>query len=192
MTSTTFRTDALMSYMLRCWRCRPWSANPLMRWPDRLLAAVRLVGVMAVLVSIPIAGAVGSVAYTDDAAQVRVARSQTTAVDALVLDRPRHTSPHIRRATVSWTGAAGSTVTTVPVLRGVDKGDRIQVWLDSSGNPTSAPRPPVSAVLYGIGVALLIICGTGFLAWCSAALTERVVMSRRKAAWDQQLSQMSG
>ncbi|MEU4650337.1 hypothetical protein [Nocardia fluminea] len=47
-------------------------------------------------------------------------------------------------------------------------------------------------MLYGIGVALLIICGTGFLAWCWAALAEHIVMSRRNAAWDQQLSQLSG
>lgn len=191
MTSTTFRTDALMSRATRWWRCRPWNASPLMRWPDRLLAAVRLIAAVAVLASIPVAGAVGTVAYSDDAARMRVEHAQTTAVDALVLDRPEYTSTRVRQASVSWTGDSGSTVATVLVGRRVEKGDRIPVWLDPSGNPTSAPREPVSAVMNGIGVAFMIMVGTGLAAWCSIAFTERLATRLRNAAWDRQLFQLA-
>ncbi|MFC9962645.1 hypothetical protein ACFVH4_00210 [Nocardia ignorata] len=192
MTSTTFRIDALMSHALRSWRCRPWNSNPLMRWPDRLLATVRLISAIAVLISIPVAAAVGTVVYADDAARLRVERSQTTVVEALVLDRPHNTSLHIRVASAAWTGAEGTTVGTVRVGNRVEKGDRIQVWLNQSGEPTSAPRPPEGPVMNGIGVAAVIMVGTGFVAWCSNALTERLVAWRRKTIWDQQLSRLVG
>ncbi|MFE5474154.1 MULTISPECIES: Rv1733c family protein [unclassified Nocardia] len=190
MTSSTFRTDAVFSRVARWWRCRPWNTNSLMRWPDRLGAAVRLLAVVVVLAAVPVAGAVGSVAYSDDAARIRVEHAQTTAVEALVLDRPEYTSLHIRQAEVTWTGASGPVVATVPVSRTVDKGDRISVWLNRSGDPVDAPRPPIAAVMNAIGVTVLIMAGAGLAAWCSITCAEWFATRRHFAALDRQMPQL--
>jgi hypothetical protein len=60
--------------------------------------------------------------------------------------------------------------------------------LDLAGNPTSAPRPPIAAVFNGIGVAGVIIFGTGFVSWGSIALTTLLVGRYGSASWDRQLS----
>lgn len=188
MTTSTFQIDGMVSRTARLWRCRPWNANPLMRWPDRLLAAVRILVAVLVLVSVPVAGAVGTITYTDDAADIRAQRAGATVVTALVLQRPERTPAHLYRARVSWPGASGSSVATVTVVRKISEGDRIPVWVNASGNPIPDPRAPSAAVMSGIGAAMVILIGVGFTGLCLIFLTESLVTRLHSIAWDRHMS----
>ncbi|WP_278265366.1 hypothetical protein [Nocardia sp. AG03] len=190
MTSSTFRTDAVVVCVRRWWRCLPCSGNPLMRWPDRLAATVRLLGALLVLAAVPIAGALGTAAYSDDAAAIRAERAQAISVEAVILDRPVYTVGHLREAPVRWDGTNGVVERTVPVSRTAAQGDRITVWLDSSGAVTDAPRTPAAAVLNGIGVAATVSTGVALSMWGLVLLTDRAVRHRRDAEWDREWQAM--
>ncbi|MFF2082775.1 hypothetical protein ACFVVM_03330 [Nocardia sp. NPDC058176] len=188
MTSSTFRIDGPAALLLRWWRCRPWSTNPLMRWPDRLRAFVRLLAVLVVLASVPIAGTVGTIAYHDDAVLIRAEHAQRTMVEAVVTERPEYQPSHVRQARVRWNTEAGTVVATVPVTRYTEQGDRISVWLDPSGTPVDRPRQPVAALMNGIGAAAITVVGAAFGGWLLVAAADLIAARHRGKEWDRELS----
>ncbi|WP_189033476.1 Rv1733c family protein [Nocardia rhizosphaerihabitans] len=190
MTSSTFRADAVSARILRWWRCRPWSVSPLMRWPDRLLSAVRLVAAVVVVSSIPIALALGTGTYTDDAARIRADNAEAVSAEAVISDRPEFTQSQGWRAKARWEGSAGQVQDIVAVPRTASQGDRITVWLDGAGHATEAPRPPFVAVMNGIGVAVVVLVGSGLSMWFLVVLGDLFVDYRRGVGWDREWSAM--
>ncbi|MGS2811383.1 Rv1733c family protein [Nocardia sp. MW-W600-9] len=192
MTTTTFRIDGIASYAARLWRCRPWNTNPLMRWPDRVLAAARVCAVALMVISVPIAGAVGTVTYSDAAADIRAERAALTVVHATVLETPERTPDHTYQARVSWPGESGPVGATVAVARETAEGASIPLWLNESSTPVAAPGEPAAAVMNGIGAAAVVLVGAAFGGWCLTFLAERLVARRRSVVWERQWSALDG
>ncbi|MFJ2837377.1 hypothetical protein ACIO52_18665 [Nocardia sp. NPDC087230] len=192
MTATTFHIDAVATRTARLWRCRPWNTNPLMRWPDRLLAVARVCAVGLLLAAVPVAGAVGTITYSDDVADIQAERAGVDVVQGLVLDRPERTSGHLYQARVSWPGTSGPVVATVTVSRKTTEGQVIPVWLNDAGVPVREPRTTDAAVVNGIGAAVVILVTAGLVAWAMTYGTAFVVARRRSAAWDHHLSALNG
>ncbi|MGW5309606.1 Rv1733c family protein [Nocardia thailandica] len=186
MASTTFRFDDVVRGLARRWRCAPWSRNPLVRIGDRLLTLVRLVAVLATLAAVPLAGAVGSITYADDAAHIRAERAERTTAQVLVLDAPRRDADGGYRAPVRGHPVSATTITTATVSRTTSAGDTVTVWIDATGAQTSAPREPVAAVVNGIGAAVVCFTAVALLCWCAVSLAEWSVGGRRSVGWDRE------
>lgn len=191
MTSSTFRIDAVSTAVLRWWRCRPWSGNPLMRWPDRLRAAVRLVAAVVMVASIPIALTLGTIAYTGNADRFRAENAEAVSVVAVISERPEFVQGLGWRAKARWESSTGDVEKVVPVTRTAAQGDPVTVWLDGAGNvATTPPRSSAAAVTTGIGVAVAVLVGAGVSTWCLVALSDLFVNRRRKAEWEREWSGM--
>ncbi|MFC4128428.1 Rv1733c family protein [Nocardia rhizosphaerae] len=186
MSTTTFRTDAWSVHAARWWRCRPWSTNSLMSWPDRTVAAVRLFVLVLGVAIVPLAAALGTSAYSDDAARIRTERALTTTVAAEVIEAPQFDDAHVRRAPVLFAGPAGPVRTTVEVSRTISRGDVVEVWLDQAGTPVDEPREPGAAVVTGVAVAAMVMACTAFAGWCLITATVAATARLRGRAIDRE------
>lgn len=194
MKETTFGIDGIASHAVRLWRCRPWSPNPLMRWPDRLLAAVRVCAVASMVIAVPIAGAAGTVTYSDVAAENHAERAALTMVHATVLEPPElpPTNGQPAQARVSWPSESGTVAATVTVARKTAEGARIAVWLNESGVPVADPGTSESAVVDGIAVAAMILVGTALAGWFLTFLAGLLVERGRAETWERQWAELDG
>ncbi|WP_433598334.1 Rv1733c family protein [Nocardia sp. CA-135953] len=183
---STFSIRGASSPMLRLWWLRLWSPNPLVRPSDRLEAVVRLVAVVAVVVAIPVAGALGTAAYTDATARIRTGDVTKSVVSAVITAEPERTPSHLLEAPVHWVhnGRPGTATVRVPVH--AVPGDHVEVWLGPDGAPTVAPRHPGAAAMTGIGVGVGVLTGTWVLAWLLLRGTVWLLRRRHRAQWDRQ------
>ncbi|WP_340681333.1 hypothetical protein LCL61_21415 [Amycolatopsis coloradensis] len=164
--------------------------NPLIRWSDRLEAALMIGAVLLVLLAIPFAAAAGSGAYAEGrerAVEQAANRQETTAV--LLADAP---PVHVRldgvpldekvEVAARWTGPGGLIREgVVTVDAGMVTGNEVRIWLDALGHPVEAPVTDTDALSQGIGV------GTGlWLGWLTLVATVflacRAALGRRRAA----------
>ncbi|WP_227999564.1 Rv1733c family protein [Nocardia australiensis] len=179
------------SPLRRLWWRRPWSPNPLLRPSDRLEAVLRIVVTLAVLVAIPIAGALGTAAYTDASARIRAEDSAKSAVSAVITDEPERTPSHLREAQVQWTHDGRPGIATVRVPNDAALGDHVTVWLRPDGTPTAAPRRPSAAALTGIGIGVMVCNGTWVVAWLLMQGVVSLLERRHGASWERRWRQFN-
>lgn len=166
--------------------------NPLARGSDRFEAILLKIVILAALLAVPVASAVGSAnhggqlaaaaadassrqpatAYLLNAAPVRIVDSESVGTDVATTD-------------ATWTDARGARHTG-PVLApaGSPAGSPLPIWLDARGELTSAPKTASTAafdsVLIAVWLWLAIIAGL-FMLHRGA----RLVLDRRRAmAWE--------
>ncbi|MFE9324986.1 hypothetical protein ACIHDR_19130 [Nocardia sp. NPDC052278] len=189
---SAFPIRATWSPLRRLWWLRPWSPNPLLRPSDRIEAALRLLVALAVVAAIPVAGALGTTAYTDATARIRTEDAAKSAVSAMITDEPERTPSHLLEARVRWThdGRPGTATMRVPIHAA--PGDHVRVWLGSDGTPTAAPRRPGAAVLTGIGVGVVVLNGTWVIAWLLMQGALWLLGRRQGVGWDRQWRQFNG
>ncbi|RSN24176.1 hypothetical protein DMC63_06385 [Streptomyces sp. WAC 05977] len=174
--------------------------NPLIRWSDRLEAALIVGAVLLALLAIPFAAAAGSAAYAEGrerAAKQAANRQETTAV--LIADAP---PVHVRldgvpldekvEVAARWTGPGGLIREgVVTVDAGMVTGNEVRIWLDARGYPVEAPVTDADALSQGIGV------GTGlWLGWLTLVamvlLVCRAALGRGRAAeWAREWEQLA-
>lgn len=166
--------------------------NPLARGSDRFEAILLKLVILAALLAVPVAAAVGSAnhgrqlaeaaadasgrqaatAYLLKAAPVRITDSESVGTDTATTD-------------ATWTDARGARHSG-PVLAppGSPAGTAVPVWLDSRGGLTAAPKTASTAVFDSVLIAIWL--------WLSVvaglALVHRgvrlVLDRRRTLAWE--------
>ncbi|MFX0577901.1 hypothetical protein [Nocardia nepalensis] len=188
---STFPIRGAWSPLRRLWWLRPWSPNPLLRPSDRLEAVLRIVVALAVFIAIPIAGALGTAAYTHAAARIRAEDAAKSVVSAVITDEPERAPSHQLEARVQWMhdGRPGTATMRVPIH--AVPGDHVTVWLGQDGAPTAPPRHPGAAVLAGIGVGVVVLNGTWMVAWLLMQGTVWLLERRHWAGWDRQWRQFN-
>ncbi|MFI6871773.1 hypothetical protein [Nocardia sp. NPDC050406] len=178
---------------LRLWRVQPWNPNPLMRASDRWESLVWLLAVLAALVAIPIAGAVGTASYTGAAARIAAADADKTRVTATVTGAPEtvvsaHNGVRLERfpATVRFEHDGRTETVDVDLATPAVAGSTTQLWITADGKPTTPPARAGTAAAEGVGTGLAILVET----WCAAAalvwITHALLTSRRNAKWDRE------
>ncbi|WP_280404517.1 Rv1733c family protein [Nocardia brasiliensis] len=177
--------------LIRWWSTQPWSPNPLLRASDRCAGAVRLIAALAVLVAVPVAGALGTSAYTESAARIDLERATKHSVSAVLMENPAKTAAYEYQARVQWMDAEHPGTAVVPVPRGRQSGDLVTIWLGADGSPTTEPPEAVAAVLTGIGVGVVVLVGTWLCGWCLVRGTEWVLNRHRNARWADEWRQLS-
>ncbi|WP_155980770.1 hypothetical protein [Nocardia sp. CNY236] len=185
------------SLLVRVWRARPWSDNPLMRASDRWEAVVRLLAALAILITVPVAGAIGTVQYASTAQRIHSENSMKVSTEAVTSTAPqrvvsigRYSAGSGRfEAEVQWRhdGREGRAVVEVPAA--TEFGSHITVWLDQDEAVTTPPRPPSVAAWSGIlsGLTTLVGIACAVVAVVSAGdwLLDRMRGARWEAEWRQ-------
>ncbi|MFG1798193.1 hypothetical protein [Nocardia sp. NPDC049149] len=175
-----------------CWWARqPWSPNPLLRKSDRFEALLRLVAVAAVIVAVPVAGALGTAAYTESAAQIHTENVTKHRTNAVLTEDPAKVATYEYHARVRWddNGVRGTAVVQVP--RGVRADAQITIWLGQDGAPTTEPRKPAAAAMTGIGVGVLVLVSTWLVGWSMVRGIGWLLDVRRSARWAYEWRQFS-
>ncbi len=179
---------------MRLWRVRPWNPSPLMRVSDRFEFVLRALAVLVVIVAVPVAGAFGTVSYTNAADRIAGEDAGKTRITATVTEEPRllrdpgRNGVHEDRyeAAVAWDhdGRAGTATIDIPGPQEV--GSPVSLWVDREGQPTTEPARAGAAAAEGIGTGLAILVES----WCAAAasvwITGAVLDARRNARWDRE------
>lgn len=179
--------------LLRLWRLQPFNPSPLMRGSDRCQALLHLVVIALMLLTIPVAGALGTTSYTRTAEQIRTEAAVKVSVPGIVSGSPHQipgTSPYRParfEAPVRWDRDGRTESGTIAVDATAVLGSRVQVWLGADGKPSDPPARPGTAAGTGIATALsaLIIGWGGALAleWCVAWLLNGLRAARWDAEW---------
>lgn len=191
MSMESFGDRILPGAIRRWWRLLRPGSNPLARSGDRIQARVLLILGLLALLAIPFAASLGSQSYAERIEHVqREARTKHTATAELLADAPvRVTARDVDTVQVpaQWELADGAVRTgEVSVQRGTSKGSEISIWLDESGQLTSAPVTKAGAVTDAVAiglfawVAVLILCGLIFGA------VHAILMRRHSLRWAQQ------
>lgn len=128
-----------------------WSRNPLYRTTDRLEGLLLLVVIVAAILAVPVAVAVGQRTHDEG---MRTSMVQTTsghwerarlleAAPSTVTSIPDAPTDLTALARATWRGPDGSTrVGQVPVRPGTPAGTTVRAWIDGSGRAT---QPPLTA-----------------------------------------------
>lgn len=183
---SVFAVRGAWSPLLRVWWLRLWRPNPLLRPLDRIEAVLRIIVVVAVLVAIPVAGTLGTTAYTGAAARIRTENAAKSAVSAVITEEPQLMSSHLLEARVQWLRDGRPGTATVRVRGSAAIGDHVTVWLGPEGAPTGPPQPSNVAAMTGIGVGVVVLSGTWVVAWLLLQGTVWLLERRRRMQWDQQ------
>jgi hypothetical protein len=178
------RWPALMWLRGRC---------PLVRTTDRIEALVLVLAVVISLVTLPIAGAVGT-AVIDSRRDLYAeqANSRSTVV-ATVTDVPDSArEPRIGAITVParWSAGGSDYTGTIAADSTVDIGDPVEIWVDNNGKWVPAPTSTTRAALDAVAATLLIwLCVTGAAA-AVVAITRAHCTRIRYARWQHGLDNL--
>lgn len=177
--------------VIRWWSTQAWSPNPLLRTSDRFEAVLRILAVAAVLMAVPVAGALGTAAYAESAAQIRAENATKHSVSAVLTEDPAKSAVHAYQARVRWDDSGRSGSEVVAVRRGSQAGDHATVWLGADGAPTTEPRKPAAAAMAGIGVGVVVLVGTWFAGWCLVHGAGWLLDRHRDVRWAHEWRQLS-
>ncbi|MEV0946691.1 hypothetical protein [Rhodococcus sp. NPDC049939] len=178
------------------WRLVSWNRNPLMRTSDRLDFAAVVVAVTFVLIMVPLASAFGVSTYSGLAEQSLAEHQDRHKEPAVIIDDPQQVvawgtqgrSPETEmRATVEWSAPNGTArSSSVEVGPGAQRGDTVDVWVDTYGNASEAPAAAAENAAIAIGAALSVWVGAAAVA-CLLFFGFRWMNTRnRMRQWDRE------
>ena len=129
----------------RGWFTRLFGRNPLVRSSDRIEALTLILGIVLVLLTAPIAGAVGTAVYSSRTAvyeqQVRTrhAVAATVLADSTSTVRPYSVSFDVR---ARWQDRGVQHETVLGWDRPAKAGERLSIWVNDKGDYTGPPPAP--------------------------------------------------
>ncbi|WP_072691638.1 Rv1733c family protein [Rhodococcus marinonascens] len=181
---------------LRWWRLAPWNRNPLMRTSDRLDFVATAVMIAFLLMMVPFAAAFGTATYTGLAERSHAEHQIGHAESAVLIDDPQQLvvwgtgsrSPQMEnRATAQWSAPNGTLRSSAVEARSsAQRGDTVDVWVDTYGNVTEEPRSATENSAIAVSSALSV--------WVGAAVVSSLLFfgfrwmntRSRMRQWDQE------
>ena len=163
--------------------------GPLKRASDRLQFAARLVLVLVVLLSVPVALAVGTVVHERLQVVAQEQAAGLTRVQAVALeDAPpvpeARPGGGRRETTVRWTAPDGSPVEgRVWAPAGTRAGDPVGAWTTADGRPAADPMTALEVTRSTVVVVILGWAGAVFLTGTAYAVLCRVLDRQRDRRW---------
>jgi hypothetical protein len=178
----------------RCWIIRALQRNPLVRFSDRAEAVAVVLFLVAALVVTALAGAVGTAAY-EARAQLYAQEAQTrhivtaTAIEdstVIVEHDVEGRVAEVFRVQARWLVGGIEHVGRVDLAYAALAGDRLDVWVDGSGNQVAAPTPSsragIDAVCAGTAVWLIALAGIAGL----SVVVHTWLTRRRYRGWERE------
>jgi hypothetical protein len=165
--------------------------NPLLRASDRIEA----VAVMASLLAVPVAAAVGTAVH-DSRRDVYTQQHNTRhLVTATITDDTA--APNISRTNtatmaVRWSAAGTEHTGAVTAQSATEPGDQVAIWVDDSGALTDEPTPTTRAGVDAVTAALFTWAGVIAAAAILLAGTRAVGDRIRASRWQHAIDTMIG
>lgn len=142
-----------------------------MRSCDRLESVVVLVVALVVLLMVPFAAAYGTATHTRLDTQTRTERATQHQVAAVLVEdarpvsgenRPAWSSEDRGHARAQWSLAGSKHTGDVPTTAGATSGQTISVWINSDGDPVTAPATGTeNAATAGSAASMMWAAGAG-------------------------------
>lgn len=174
----------------RWWVFRVFGRNPLIRSSDRAEVVVLAVLLAAVLLAIPIAGAMATEVHDARSRALQAQPSTSHEIPATVVsDTVTAVKPYALDVTakVTWRVGAVEHTGTVDVPRPMDAGQQLQIWVDDTGKMTSPPATQATAtrdaVLTGVGTWVAVIACATLLFLLIRYRLDRI----RSSGWDREI-----
>jgi multisubunit Na+/H+ antiporter MnhG subunit len=179
----------------RGWFTRLFGRNPLVRASDRIEVLTLILGVVLVLVTAPIAGAVGTAVHSSRAGvyeqQVRTRHTvaATVLADSSSSVRPYSVSFDVR---ARWQDRGVQHEDVLGLDRPAKAGDRLSIWVNDKGDYVGPPTRPKRAVSDGIVAGVVLWLSVITVVAAAIGLTRFRLDRRRHAQWDRGLRGLIG
>ena len=165
--------------------------NPLVRRSDRFEALVLCLAVVLTVVSIPIAGAIGTFVHEDrtrlyaEEAQSRHQVTATAIEDGTVVTQQHSVS---FTAPAAWTAAGRDHSEIVTWSGPVKAGDQQSIWVNTDGAKVEPPSPSSRAAADAVAIAISVWLGVAAALAGLVYVVRRGLDHRRHAQWDCELN----
>lgn len=168
---------------------RAFGRNPLVRGSDRAEAFLLVLAFVSVLVITPVAGAIGTAVHESHSRMYADQARARQAVAATVTGNPTSTiqaTSVVIVAPVHWRVDGVDHTGKLEVARAPKVGDRVQVWVDRSGNqvgpPPATSQGGTDALVVGAGFWLGMVASVAGL----TVLLRAGLARRRDSAWERE------
>lgn len=171
------------------------SRNPLVRISDRIEALTMFLALSLAILTIPVAGAVGTAVHDAhvrlyaEQASTRHLISATAQADTKTVPQQRQVSSVVL---ARWTAAGSEHSGLVPWPMPASIGARHDIWVDARGANTSAPTPVRQAAADAVGIAVTIWLGIAAASAGVVWVGRRRLDRSRLIAWDRELDTVDG
>jgi hypothetical protein len=186
------------------WFFRALGRNPLIRPSDRIEAYALLMVFVVAFAAIPFASAAGDAVYDDRMRVIDEQLRTRTPVDAIAVGRtatiPADATgtttvnpgrfPRTGTVQAQWREGDQLRTESIPGLSGVEKGDHVTVWLDSSRNVVPAPDTPEKAQAVADGRTWTVWMGAMTFAILTLAVLRFLLDRLRARSWERELQLM--
>src|SRR6478752_1325809 len=148
------------------WLARLTGRNALLRRSDRLEAFAAVVAVILAICAVPIAAALGTATHDArlqfyvDQARHRHHEVVTAVSDSVTTVRPNSVEFNVD---ARWNAGGTDYVERVESPGPMKAEEQFQIWVDDSGAPATAPRPPSQAAQEAVGAAVVSWLGVFFV-----------------------------
>lgn len=175
------------------WIGRLFARNPLLRRSDRFEVAATLVAVVAFVVAVAVAGAVG--AGVHDAERLCAVKQAQThhRVNATVTEvrsAPNYDGSEVFVVQARWTAGNRGHADSLHWAGEVKPGDRIQIWVDSDGNRVNSLMP-LRPVLDAFTAAASVMLVAVIVLIAMLALMRWRLQRARDAEWDREIRSLA-
>jgi hypothetical protein len=171
---------------------RAFGANPLVRISDRIEAFVVVSAVAFSLLAAPVAGAIGTGVH-DAQSRVYAEEAHTRQPIRAIVTTTRHSDQVARPYTntpiiqARWHAEGIEHVDIFRSQRAVTVGDRIDIWVNDTGQRVAPPTPASQAVVEAISVGVLLwLVAVGAAAALVAVVRWRL-NCRRETDWEREI-----
>jgi len=171
--------------------------NPLRRRVDRVESAVLLGVLVAGLLVVPGAAALGTTIRNRFEHAATQRRAELHSVQARTLEKTAQAVPAGRgqvatRVRVQWHDASGSPHEgRADVLIGTEAGSALTIWLDRFGAIAPAPREPADSVALGVATGFTVPMVVWPLLWGLFRIARRILGRRRADGWEREWEQVA-
>jgi hypothetical protein len=171
--------------------------NPLRRRVDRLEAALIMLALLAALLAVPAAAALGTTIRDRVDHSTAEDRAEVHPVHARTLDNTAEAFPAspglaMTAARVEWFDASGSAHEgKADVLIGTKAGTDLTIWLDRSGAITRVPRSLGDGTPLGLAAGLVLPLLVWPLLFVLFRFVRRPLDTRRALAWAREWEQVA-
>lgn len=173
---------------------RLFARNPLIRVSDRIEAAMLALALALSIAALPVAGAVGTAVHDAHAkSYAEQARTRHRVAAVALADSAETVRPFNVTFTVDarWPTRDGNHSGSLSWDRAVKAGERLDIWVDTAGNPVSSPAPAARAGIDAVSAAMATWLWTTAAAAGLFSLVRVALDRHRSAVWDDEIGHLA-